>query len=238
MRATGIIAVACLVSMGLLLSSGCGTALYEARAMGLKGYWTFDEGTGDGVTNAVGTNHGRIQGDLKRTDGKRGKAVAFDGNGYVLIDTAPYLGATRYTFAAWVKLKDTGDYQYIVWRGGPAFPEDTECRNLDIWIRMDGGLSGILNYQAAGETRFLLEGSKKVADDRWHLVVCVNDGKTVTFYVDGVKDAEGTLTGPLAANDFPLWIGARPSNVAATGIIDEVRFFDRALTPEQVAALK
>jgi hypothetical protein len=69
-------------------------------------------------------------------------------------------------------------------------------------------------------------------------VVCVNDGKAVTFYVDGVKDAEGTLTGPLAKNAFPLWIGARPSNVAATGIIDEVRFFDRALTQQQVAALK
>jgi len=238
MRTAKIIAVTFLMSAGLLLAAGCDTALCRAKAIGLKGYWAFDEAAGDRVTNAVGTNHGRVQEGLKRTEGKRGKAVAFDGNGYVRIDTAPYLRSTGYTFAAWVKLKDTGDFQYIVWRGGPTFPEDTECRNLDIWVRRDGCLSGVLDYADASQMRFRLDGSTKVADDRWHLVVCVNDSKTVTFYVDGAKDAEGTLAGPLAGNDFPLWIGARPGNVAATGIIDEVRFFDRPLTPEQVAELK
>lgn len=238
MRTTWMMGVACLFSVGLLLAGGCGTALDKGKAMGLKGCWTFDEGSGEAAKNTVGPNHGRIQDGLTWTDGKRGKAVRFDGKGYVRIDSAPYLSSTQYTFAAWVRLKDTGDYQYIVWRGGPAYPEDTECRNLDIWVRMDGGLSGVLDYREEGEPRFLLEGSKKVADDQWHLVVCVNDGKAVTFYVDGVKDAEGALTGPLAKNAFPLWIGARPSDVAATGIIDEVRFFDRALTQQQVAALK
>jgi len=238
MRKTWMMGVVCLFSVGLLLAGGCGTAFDKAKAVGLKGCWTFDEGSGEGTKNTVGPNHGRIQGGLTWTDGKSGKAVRFDGKGYVRIDSAPYLSSTQYTFAAWVRLKDTGDYQYIAWRGGPTYPEDTECRNLDIWVRMDGGLSGVLDYREEGEPRFLLEGSKKVADEEWHLVVCVNDGKTVTFYVDGVKDAEGALTGPPAKNDFPLWIGARPGNVAATGIIDEVRFFDRALTQQQVAALK
>ena len=77
-----------------------------------------------------------------------------------------------------------------------------------------------------------------MADDQWHLVVCVNDGRTVRFYVDGKKDAEGALTGPLAQSDFPLWIGARPGNIAASGIIDEVKFFDWALTEQEVADLK
>lgn len=207
--------------------------------MAPKGCWTFDEGSGDVVKNAVGPNHGRIQGGLERTDGKKGKAAAFDGKGYVLIDSAPYLTSAQYTFAAWVKLKDTGDYQYIVWRGGPAFySEDEAGRNLDIWVTQVGTLSGILNYQTAAESRLYLAGSKKVADNQWHLVVCVNDGKTVRFYVDGKKDAEGALAGPLAGSDFPLWIGARPSDVAATGIIDEVKFFDRALTEKEVAELK
>jgi len=238
MRTTWIIGLGCLFSMGLLLAGGCDMAACKAKAMGLKGCWAFDEGRGDVVRNSAGPNHGRIKEGLQWTDGKSGKAVGFDGKGYVLIDSAPYLNSTQYTFAAWVKLKDTGNYQYIVWRGGPTYPETNKCRNLDVWVRMDGALSGILDYRKEDEPRFLLVGSKKVADDRWHLVVCVNDGKTVRFYVDGKKDAEGALSGPLAANDMPLWIGARPANVAATGIIDEVRFFDRALTEQQVAELK
>jgi len=232
MRTTWMIGAACLVSMGLLLAGGCG------KAMAPKGSWSFDEGAGDAVKNAVGPNHGRIQGGLKWTDGKRGKAISFDGKGYVLIDSAPYLNSAQYTLAAWVKLKNTGDYQYIAWRGGPAFPEAKECRSLDLWVTQEGTLSGFLDYQKAGEPRLHLTGAKKVADDQWHLVVCINDGKTVKVYVDGKKDAEGALTGPLATSDFPLWIGARPGDVAATGIIDEVKFCDRALPEKYVAGLK
>jgi hypothetical protein len=236
MKTTRMMGVACLLSMGLLLAGGCGTA--SAKPMGLKGCWAFDDGTGDVVTNTVGVNDGRIQGNLQWTEGKSGKALAFDGKGYVLVASAPYLNSTQYTFAAWVKLKDTGDYQYIVWRGGPAYPEATNCRNLDIWVTQGGTLSGLLDYQKQGEARLHLVGSQKVADNEWHLVACVNDGKTVAFYVDGKKDAEEALAGPLAKNDYPLWIGARPGNVVATGIIDEVKFFGRALLPQEVAELK
>jgi len=238
MNAKRLIGVTCLMAAGLFLAGGCGTAFYQASAMGLKGYWPMDEGSGETVKNAGGSNHGQIKDGLKWTDGKHGKAIAFDGSGYVFIDSAPYLNAGQYTFAAWAKLKDTSEYQYIVWRGGPEFPEPTKCRTLDIWITMSGTLSGILHYKDPDALPFMLEGTAKVTDGKWHHVVCVNDGKTVTFYVDGKKDASGELAGPLATSQFPLWIGARPSNVAATGIIDEVKFFDQALTAEQVAALE
>jgi hypothetical protein len=248
MRTTWVVGVLGVAMAGLVLASGCtppcartdgqgGCVGASCKAMGVKGCWTFDEGSGDAVKNVIGANNGKLMGGLGWTDGKRGKAVAFNGKGHVLIESAPYLNAPQYTFAAWVKLKDTSDYQYIVWRGGPEFPEVKECRNLDIWVTSEGTLSGILNDEN-GSGRLLISGGKKVADNQWHLVVCVNDGKAVRFYVDGQKDAEGALAGALAKNDFPLWIGARPGEVAATGVIDEVRFFDRALTAEEVAGLK
>jgi hypothetical protein len=235
MRTTWMIGVLGLVSMVLLAAGGCGAA--SGKVAGLAGCWTFDEGSGETVKNAAGPNNGLLTGGLGWTDGKRGKAVAFNGKGHVLIASAPYFNAPQYTFAAWVKLKDTSDYQYIVWRGGPEFPEAKECRNLDLWVTSEGTLSGILNDEK-GSGRVQISGGKKVADNQWHLVVCVNDGKAVRFYVDGQKDAEGAAAGPLAKNDFPLWIGARPGDVAATGVIDEVRFFDRALTAEEVAGLE
>ncbi len=236
MRVTRMLAAACLVSVGLVVAGGCGTA--ASKMVGLKGSWSFGEGGGDVAKNAVGFNHGQVQGGLKRTDGKSGKAILFDGKGYVLVPSESYLNSIRYTFAAWVKLEDTGNYQYIVWRGGPTFPEAKECRSLDIWVTMEGRLSGLFDYQKEGEPRLSLVGTAKVADGQWHLVVCVNDGRAVRFYVDGQKDAEGALAGPLATSDFPLWIGARPGDVAATGVIDEVRFLDRALTDHEVAELR
>ena len=238
MHAKRLIGVICLMAAGLFLAGGCSTAMRQAQTMGLKGYWAFDEGSGNTVKNAVGSNHGLLKDGLTWTEGKSGKAIAFDGSGYVLIDSAPYLNSKQYTFSAWAKLKDTSDYQYIVWRGGPEFPEPTEARTLDIWITMSGTLSGILHYKDPDAFPITIEGSAKVADGKWHHVVCTNDGKTVTFYVDGKKDASGKLAGPLATSQFPLWIGARPADVAATGVIDEVKFFDQALTPKQVAELE
>jgi len=234
MKATWTLGLVCLMAIVPLVAGGCKEAVLKAK--GAKGYWAFD-GSGATVVNGIGTNHGQVQGDLARTEGKDGQAVAFDGKGYVRIDTAPYLSAPAYTFAAWVNLSNTGDYQYIVWRGGPDFPEMTQCRNLDIWVTMEGTLAGLLDYKNDAEPRLHLVGAATVADGKWHHVALVNDGKTATFYVDGKQDGQDTLAGPLADNDFPLWIGARPGDVAATGVIDEVIFFDRALTPDEVAAM-
>ncbi len=238
MHAKRLIGVTCLMAAGLFLAGGCSTAMHQAQTMGLKGYWPMDEGSGETVANAVGSNHGTIKDGLTWTDGKAGKALEFNGAGYVLIESAPYLNADQYTFSCWTKLKDVSDFQYIVWRGGPEFPEPVEARTLDIWVTMSGTLSGILNFKDTNAWPLRLDGTATVADGKWHHVVCVCDGKTVTFYVDGKKDASAELAGPLAASQFPLWIGARPGDVAATGVIDEVKFFTQALTPEQVAALK
>jgi hypothetical protein len=42
---------------------------------------------------------------------------------------------------------------------------------------------------------------------------------------------------PLAKSENDLWIGGRPGDVVASGVIDEVRYYDRALTAAEVAAL-
>ena len=55
------------------------------------------------------------------------------------------------------------------------------------------------------------------------------------LFVDGKLDGEGATGGKLVVNgEDPLWIGARPGDVAATGIIDEVGFFTEALDEDQL----
>ena len=80
-----------------------------------------------------------------------------------------------------------------------------------------------------------IQGSTDIADDAWHHVALTYDGKVIALYVDGKKEHELTPQSPLAKNDHDLWIGGRPEGVAATGIIDEVRFYTRALSAEEEA---
>ncbi len=201
----------------------------------LRGCWSFDEGAGAVAKNAAGKVDGTVPAGLKWVDGKQGQALCFNGKDYVVVKSCPCFNAPQYTIAAWTKLKDTGDYQYIAWRGGPAFPEEKNCRRFDLWLETDGVVNGIVHDEKEGELHFA--GSTKITDDTWHHVALTYCGKAVTLYIDGKKEAEEKPAAPLATSEHDLWIGARPEGVCATGVLDEVRYYNRALPAAEVAAL-
>jgi hypothetical protein len=205
------------------------------KIAGLKGNWSFNEGKGNIVKNVAGTNHGEIQGGLKWVAGKYGKALEFNGNGYVTVKHEDFFNSPTFTVTAWTKLKDVYDYHYIVWKNGPEFPDMEPKRRIDIWVEMNGPVNIMWHTEGGIEER--LYGQKKITDDKWHHVVEVYDGESIKLYVDGSLDSREKPSGGLPVNKEPLWIGARPGGVAATGIIDEVCFYDRALTEDQIKAL-
>jgi hypothetical protein len=61
----------------------------------LAGYWPFDEGQGATAANVVGTNAGKVQAGLTWVDGKKGKALLFNGADHVVIPHANYFNAPR-----------------------------------------------------------------------------------------------------------------------------------------------
>ncbi len=201
----------------------------------IKGCWNFDEGKGNIVKNFIGANQGEIKGPLKWVDGKSGKALEFNGKDYVIIKHADYLNAPTFTVSVWTKLKDVSNYHYIIWKNGAEFPDINPTRRIDIWVEMDGSVNIMWHSEGGSEER--LYGQRKITDDKWHHVVEVYDGKTIKLYVDGELDNKADPSTKLPINNEPMWIGARSGGVAATGIIDELRFYDRALSQEQIKAL-
>jgi len=204
----------------------------------LKGYWTFDEGQGDKAANAAGPQAGKVPAGLTWANGRKGKALLFNNKDVVLVPHAPYFNAPNYTIAAWVKLKNTRKHQYVFWKNGPVYPEPKNARRLDLWLRDDGVVQCIIDVATGKEEdHACLIGQTMVADDRWHHLALTFDGKVLTLYVDGSEESNVEMTIPLAQNEHDLWIGARPGGIAATGIIDDVRYYIRALDAKQVAAL-
>jgi len=202
----------------------------------LKGCWSFDEGSGGVAGNAAGGKDGKVPSSLEWVEGKQGKALLFSGKEFVVVESCPCFNAPQYTVSAWTKFKNTADHHYIVWKAGPVFPEDTDARRFDLWTGLDGTVHGLMHDEQGFESLHI-QGSTDIADDTWHHVALTYDGKVITLYVDGKKEHELTPQAPLAKNDHDLWIGGRPEGVVATGIIDEVRFYTRALTAEEIAAL-
>lgn len=231
-----------LIPGALLASTGCAPSPHRPPGGGLdpslRGYWSFDEGRGDLAANAVaGGSPARIPPGLEWVDGRRGKALRFGGKEPDIVTIRHYadLNAPAYTLALWAKLKNTGDHHYLFWKAGPEFPEAENSRRYDLWTDVDGTATGILHDEQGGEER--LSGGPSIADDRWHHVALTYDGRRLTLYVDGKAVASAEPSAPLAKNSHDLWIGGRPGGVVATGILDEVRFYTRALSATEVEAL-
>jgi hypothetical protein len=88
------------------------------------------------------------------------------------------------------------------------------------------------------------DGSTQHADgrradpvDRWSHLAVTYDGLTLRLFVDGTQVSRRAITGTILRTSHPLWIGGnRPYGEYFGGMIDEVRVYDRALSPSQVKA--
>jgi len=82
--------------------------------------------------------------------------------------------------------------------------------------------------------------------DRWvHLVAIMRNGATINseLYLDGVPQVMTCLNGTMYPCDKirtlapPVLLGGGDISYTYRGLLDEVRLYDHALTPEQIAAL-
>ena len=76
----------------------------------------------------------------------------------------------------------------------------------------------------------MLDRARVHSTDAWHWVALTYDGTTMTHYVDGVRELEGTLAfRPMSPGRMSL--GVRLNKVSwYQGCIREVRFAPRALS--------
>ena len=88
-------------------------------------------------------------------------------------------------------------------------------------------------------------GNTEIASRTWHHVVLVRKGRSVAAYVDGKPNSEFVIDGQTSANESriepkspkpTLFVGGRgDANSRFEGKIDEVAFYDRALSADEIA---
>ena len=117
-------------------------------------------------------------------------------------------------------------------------------------FRIELSGSNRLIFSAAGSTSFKLQITSSTAvSSSWTHVVCQKSGSTLQMYINGTLHASGssvllqTLNSPFTAsaridNTDTLKIGGYDSVTSnLQGVIDEVRIFNKSITPTQIAAL-
>lgn len=220
---------------------------HAALEDGLVAAWTFDDGT---AKDQVGKNHGKIIDGVKPIDGKFGKAMSFDGakDSHITIPSSKDLEQdTTFTVSAWWYVRQGRNHSGI-WKGekvgwGPNF-------HFRMVTTSNTGMTWGVCW-AGTEGWFATDNVMKPGE--WYHAAQVVDGKDrkqAIAYVNA-KVPPSAQTNPkpivLPLLTFPkepleMGVGRGVGGTVGNdtyfdGIIDEVYFWNRALSEAEVKDL-
>jgi hypothetical protein len=218
---------------GGLTCDGCFSVDVVSDAVG---HWTLDEGNGTIAHDSAGGNDGTLKPPTSPptwTQGRDGGALHFDGiDDYVDLGTGGNLTFSgSITLAAWIRPEDitTTGSQIIVGR-----PSGTGIGTVELCI--------INGHYRIGVAQHYTQFDVPAGDvDHWVQLVGTYDGTTWRLYRNGVLLSSNTETSPVnfaIAGNAHWGIGALVSGSQFfSGTIDDVRVYDDALSPSEVAIL-
>jgi len=211
----------------------------------LVGYWSFDDGTGTVAVDGSGNgNNGTLVNmeEADWVDGVVGKCLSFDGSGEYVdcgADASLDLGTNSFSVSFWLSLSNNdADGSFVT-------------KKTSSYSGIDSGFTIMQDSLSTGTFRAIIaDGSNVVitnlykdnmpANDTYHHVLFVFDriNNEVYMYLDGIRSSEtgdiSSVTGSINTEQ-PLKIGAAFYSSAC--LIDEVRIYNRALTPSEIKAL-
>jgi len=213
----------------------------QVMANDLAGWWTFDEGAGDKVTDFSGNGHqGEVFGGTKWVDGYIGKGALRITGGGVKIADSPLLRPEQFTVAIWVKFaKSQGELARLfqkgndnretinIFGGGPA-QDGKPCFNQVAFSI----------YTGPDTNAPRIEIPERFERGRWFHIAAVYDGSDMLLYVDGKVVARKTIgrVTPQAVEGDPLVIGNRPPDMdrGFNGVVDDIRMYSRPLSAQEI----
>jgi hypothetical protein len=168
------------------------------------------------------------------TTGTAGNALTFNKSNYLLVNNAPELNpSNQITIAAWIKPSSTGT-QYVIKKG-----RQDQTNGYEISLSSDGKVFVRFNQASSGDAFRVNSTANYPTNGTWMHVAATYDGQTIKLYINGVLQASKNASFQIAANNLPLAIGAQDDGYRGfAGAIDGVRFYNRALTAAEIAALK
>ncbi len=190
--------------------------------------YSFENNAQDGSGNGL---DGTIRGNPAFVEGIAGMALSFDGvNDFVdLGDNAAFDFTEQITLSAWVNTNDAGNGQHnpYVGKGDQTYAiKHANSNTIEFFI-----------YDAGWHTANVTVDS--LFNGEWHHVLGTYDGNELKTYVDGVLGATVAHEGSIEVQTHNLTIAmnSQETDRYYDGVIDEVKIYDRALSPSEIRFL-
>ena len=176
---------------------------------------------------------------------RHGLLAQFNYNGYIKTKLDGYYDRNHdYAISFWIYGENTGSYNQLI----IAKASSSNTPQYPFKIELLPG-SEIL-YSIAGSTTFKSELTSSFTVDQLNYVhvVCQKTGSTMEIWIDGNLEISTTnnllvdTNSPFTAsaridNSDPLYIGGWESDANLFGELDEIRIFNKALTPAEIDIL-
>ena len=207
------------------------------------GLWGFDEQTGQvAKDNSPLENDGKIAADVKRVPGKFGRAIEVGGpkKDVVIPMIDEYNeGQANMTFECWVyplAVKPIRYNQLIITGRGEWGKDDPGAFQLGLTL---DGVKPVARWFFRVGGWSTLKGGPEIKEKQWyHFAGTLKDGINATLYVNAEKVMELKLPQKLQENPHPIYVGSwGPGSTeidAFHGYIDELRFSDEVLEPDEL----
>ena len=211
----------------------------------LVGYWPMDFYNDAGVFDNssydnLGIFTGTSFGENNITTGKFGQALDFDGSDDHLDVGTFDVSGDELTIEAWFKPDDfsggPNDDPRIIAKGSDA-TEDNIYWSLGM-DNQDATTARLrFRLKTGGTTTTFTTNTITVnTAEGWIHAVAVYNGSQMALYKNGAFLESTVKTGSISTSSDQVWIGDAPAtgDEAFDGLIDEVRVYSRALSPEEI----
>ena len=165
-------------------------------------------------------------------------ALHFDAiNDHIEIDTVMdyiYDFTGDFTIEAWINAETGGLWPSVVTKF-----DNVAGARYGYWFGING--SGTVGMQIFNGTAGVwpnVSGTTFLQDNNWHHIAGVMDSDTMKVYVDGILEGTLLTTFTPVYNNHALWFGNDAENDIFHGTMDDVRAWNIARTPAEIANYK
>jgi hypothetical protein len=204
---------------------------------GLVSYYAMDKKDIDGKTlkDVFGDKHGNILGEPRSVPGHLGDALQLGGNpDSIELPPVIAIGEDNVTYECWFN-KNSKEESDVGWQYLISNKADYTDNFFRLGFNQNTGQLRYYTEQENNENKAWVT-NEDYDDDQWHHVVAIRDKNIGRIYVDSELVKEDVAMVGSLGGDITNWFLAQGGNGKAffIGGLDEVRFYKRALSPEEI----